>query len=240
MLSKADIHIHTTCSDGLATPEELVDYIVANSDLRVIAVTDHDTTAGGYAAQQHALRLGYHLDVIIGQEVTTDEGDILALFVQATLPTFRSARAAIEAIHHQGGLAIAPSPYSAWDSLGHIVGLGSRIVQLPLDGVEVRHGFPANFMNAHNMARHYRHWCRLLPELGGSDSHSLFTVGQVFTWFPGRSAKDLRAAVARGVTWAGGPAWKLTCMAQRAAPMHPRSYYVGRSTRAPYADGLSG
>lgn len=41
-----DLHMHTTASDGRSTPEELVAEAAARG-LRVIAVTDHDTTAAG-------------------------------------------------------------------------------------------------------------------------------------------------------------------------------------------------
>ncbi|MEZ4557647.1 MAG: hypothetical protein R2851_17670 [Caldilineaceae bacterium] len=55
MFSKADTHMHTTCSDGLVSPEELVDYVAAQTDLRIcIFVTDHDTAEGGLRLQNAA------------------------------------------------------------------------------------------------------------------------------------------------------------------------------------------
>lgn len=56
----ADLHAHTHCSDGIRTPEALVQR-AAERDVRVLAVTDHDTTAGleaaHAAAQTHDIRL---------------------------------------------------------------------------------------------------------------------------------------------------------------------------------------
>jgi predicted metal-dependent phosphoesterase TrpH len=40
--SKTDLHLHTTASDSAATARELLVH-VARTDLRVIAITDHDT-----------------------------------------------------------------------------------------------------------------------------------------------------------------------------------------------------
>ena len=37
-----DLHVHSTCSDGTFTPEELVDYAMEKG-LRAFALTDHDT-----------------------------------------------------------------------------------------------------------------------------------------------------------------------------------------------------
>jgi 3',5'-nucleoside bisphosphate phosphatase len=40
---RADLHMHTTASDGWPTPQELVDHAARRASLDVIAVTDHDT-----------------------------------------------------------------------------------------------------------------------------------------------------------------------------------------------------
>src|SRR6266571_5258954 len=52
--SRADLHMHTNCSDGWPSPAELVDHAIARTDLRVIAVTDHDTLEGALRAVEHA------------------------------------------------------------------------------------------------------------------------------------------------------------------------------------------
>ncbi len=211
--SKADTHLHTAYSDGVATPAELLDYIASYTEVRVIAITDHDTTDGAYVAQAHARRQRLDLDVIIGQEVTTDEGDIIGLFLNATLPQYATALEAVQAIHAQGGLAIAAHPFSYWATATLMQGVGTQIATLPLDGVEVRNGFPTNLVSnpltAWKNRRQSRH-----SELGGSDSHIPFTVGQAFTWFPGRTAEDLQTAIVEGYTSAGGTLWTPTNLAK--------------------------
>jgi predicted metal-dependent phosphoesterase TrpH len=62
-----DLHLHTTASDGRLTPIELVD-LAAASGLRVMAVTDHDTTGAVADAQAHARTRG--LEAISGIEIT--------------------------------------------------------------------------------------------------------------------------------------------------------------------------
>jgi hypothetical protein len=62
-----DLHAHTTASDGLASPEELVAVALA-ADLGAIAVTDHDTVAGVAAATSAAV--GTPLEVIAGVELS--------------------------------------------------------------------------------------------------------------------------------------------------------------------------
>jgi len=65
----ADLHIHTTASDGASTPEEVV-RMAARVKLRAIAITDHDTMEGIAAARQEAdLR---QLEIIEGVELSTE------------------------------------------------------------------------------------------------------------------------------------------------------------------------
>jgi len=54
---KADLHLHTTASDGVHAPEELV-RMAAQRGFDVIAVTDHDSVDGLAAAREAGKRLG--------------------------------------------------------------------------------------------------------------------------------------------------------------------------------------
>ncbi|NTU96245.1 MAG: PHP domain-containing protein [Chlorobiaceae bacterium] len=65
---KADLHIHTKCSDGLFTPEEIVDKAV-RSGLKAISITDHDSVLGIDKAKPLALEKG--LELIPGVEMSS-------------------------------------------------------------------------------------------------------------------------------------------------------------------------
>ncbi len=214
MYSKADTHMHTRFSDGLMSPEETVEIIARQTDIRVIAITDHDTADGAFIAQSHARRLRLPLEVIIGQEFSTVDGDVVGLFLKSTMPKYQTAAQAIEAIHAQGGLAVAVHPFSRWSTLNNMCGLGVKIFDLPLDGVEARNGFPTNFLSNPLTTWLNRHKGQNLAELGGSDSHAPFTVGQSFTWFKGRTADDLRWAIESRTTRAAGSLWTPTSLAR--------------------------
>jgi predicted metal-dependent phosphoesterase TrpH len=66
---RADLHLHSTASDALYTPAQLVD-LARRSGLAAIALTDHDTLAGLPAARQAAA--GTSLEVIAGVEITAE------------------------------------------------------------------------------------------------------------------------------------------------------------------------
>lgn len=206
---KADIHIHTLFSDGLMSPEALIEHVLANTTLDVIAVTDHDTTAGAKVAQAYAKYFQDRtrpLDVIVGTEVTSADGDILALFVHEDLPTKLSAAKTVDLIHQQGGLAIAAHPFSHAPILLRMDGMKGvqhLIETVPFDGVEVRNATPTEFFSNRLTQLNNRFGPRR-AETGGSDGHYLPTVGRAYTCFPGTTAEELRLAIVGGQTRAGG------------------------------------
>lgn len=96
----ADMHIHSTASDGLQTPEEIV-ALALKKGLCAISITDHDTTEGIKPALEAAK--GLPLEVIPGIEINTDymghEIHILGYYfdidnkaLQETLCKIRDAR----------------------------------------------------------------------------------------------------------------------------------------------------
>jgi len=209
MYSKADTHIHSTYSDGLMSPEEIIDHVVNHTDLSVIAITDHETAEGAFIARAYAGQHTPNLEVIIGQECSTKDGDVVGLFLKSSLPSFQTAAQAVEAIHRQGGLAVAVHPFSAWSSLNHLNGVGHLVFELPFDAIEIRNGVPTNIISNPASAWFNRWTGQPRAELGGSDSHVSFTVGQPHTRFPGRSAADFRRAVEERTVQAGGFLWSL-------------------------------
>ena len=64
-----DLHVHSTCSDGTLTPEELVLRGIKN-DLVAFALTDHDTVEGVARAIRKAEELDQHIQVIPGVELS--------------------------------------------------------------------------------------------------------------------------------------------------------------------------
>ena len=210
---KADLHVHTTYSDGSATPMQLVDHVIASTDVTVIAVTDHDEIAGAYIAREYAQGRG--LDVIIGEEISSREGHILAYFIHERIAPGMTASDTIRAIHEQGGIAVAAHPYD-WmvRSLGRY-GLLERAVGIQpewaFDAIETLNSslFPryAN-MTAHRVAQQLG-----LPMIGGSDSHQLRTVGYGYTQYEGQNADDLRTALRYGRTVPAGANWSYTDLA---------------------------
>src|SRR5262249_24117653 len=108
----ADLHIHTTYSDGTGTVENVLAHVQRATTLDVIAITDHDTIEGALRARDLAARAAYRFEVIVGEEISTREGHLLALFLQEPITPDQSIERSIELIHAQGGLAIVAHPFN--------------------------------------------------------------------------------------------------------------------------------
>jgi predicted metal-dependent phosphoesterase TrpH len=91
-----DLHLHTTASDGTLSPSELVAR-ARSAQLTIIAITDHDTTAGSLAARAAAREAGLELIPAIEISAVADGRDVhlLGYFIDlesASLGTFLDAQ----------------------------------------------------------------------------------------------------------------------------------------------------
>lgn len=195
-LGRADMHIHTLASDGTAGAIEILEHVEANLDLDVIAITDHERIDAALAARAIARERGYRVDVVIGEEVTTIGGHLLALWIEEPVKPFRSLRSTIAAIHDQGGMAIPAHPLVPYPLCAQGFMLRRLLEDQPRyrpDAIEAfnpttlgrpMHAQVVQFAERHDLAT-----------VGNSDAHALEAVGAGHTTFPGRSADDLRVAI---------------------------------------------
>ena len=211
---RADIHLHTDTVDGLQTPAALIDYAERETDLDVVAVTDHDEIRGAFAARELAAERNSRLHVITGTEVTTRHGHVLALFVERAFPMLKTIDMTLAAIHEAGGIAIVPHPMS-WltTSIGernlrriHALGDAGRRSGVYFDAIEMLNPSVAGRVAAHR-ARILNRDVLGLPVMAGSDAHASDLIGTAYTTFPGRTASDLRDAFVAGTTRAHGRYW---------------------------------
>ncbi len=205
-MGKADIHVHSACGDGMAAVEEILEYADQKTDLSVIAVTDHDELKGGLLAREVWARGNHRVEVIAGEEVTTLQGHLLALFLEEPVVPLKPLPETLEAIHRQGGLCVIPHPLN-WltRSIGNRAILnvqtrrGSGVYFDAIQMANVAPGSRVKLSTARRLNEERYH----LPEVGGSDAHFLQAVGSAYTVFEGESAEDLRRSILAGTTSGG-------------------------------------
>jgi len=210
--------MHTSFSDGWPSPAGVVDHVVENTDLNVIAVTDHDTIEGALRAADRAARVS-KLQVVIGEEVTSRDGHILALFIEKRVRPGMSAAATVHAIHDQGGLAVAAHPFWRTQRMvrsgGRVHGVGWLAAELDFDAIEVENATPGFYV--FNQMAHRMSLGLGAAEIGSSDAHILDAIGRAYTEFRGRTAADLRKTIERGRTEAGRTRYRAVGLVRYAA-----------------------
>jgi predicted metal-dependent phosphoesterase TrpH len=208
-LGRADLHMHSTYSDGIPTIEQILHTIQHETDLDVIAITDHDTIDGSLHARDLWARGSYRFDYVVGEEVSTSEGHLLALFIEKHIRRGLSMERTIDLVHEQGGLAIVAHPLHRLfrhscqrEVLDRIYGASD----VWLDGIET---WNASFCGiyANRLAMRVNREVYHLPEVGNSDAHTLNAIGRGCTWFEGKNALDVRACIEAGLTAPGGKHW---------------------------------
>jgi len=103
------VHAHSRHSyDGVGEPGELVEEAL-RLGVHALAITDHDSWQGAREAAEYARARAKPLLVIPGAEVFTDQGDVLALFVEED-PGPRFALELCDAVRAAGGLTVLPHP----------------------------------------------------------------------------------------------------------------------------------
>lgn len=200
----ADLHVHTDFSDGADSPRDVLKR-ARQTELDVIAITDHDSIDGAILAWELAVRSRIGPEVIVGEEVSSRDGHILALFIKRLVPAGLSASETVAAIQEQGGIAIAAHPYWRHElngGRGWVYSVGDEIRTVPFDAVEVMNGgFTPSMIKANaRAARTAREL--LMTEVGGSDAHVSHAVGWAYTLFPGNTARALGDCIIKGQTQA--------------------------------------
>jgi predicted metal-dependent phosphoesterase TrpH len=173
-----DLHCHTSASfDSLSDPVKVVRAAAARG-LTHLIVTDHDRIDGALRARDAAPD---GLTVIVGEEIRTAEGDLIAAFLESPIPPGSSAADSIAAVRAQGGLIGIPHPFDRFR--GSLL-RDARMAALAslVDWVETHNARIVGGGNdrATAFALEYD-----LPGVAVSDAHTIVEVGVAYSAMTG-------------------------------------------------------
>jgi len=195
--SLADLHCHTSASfDSLSKPEQVA-RTAGERGLTHLAITDHDRIEGALRARDAAPA---GLLVIIGQEVRTTTGDLIALYVDKPIRPGLAPYEAAQAVHDQGGVVGLAHPFDRFRSGAGRKGWEGELERVipELDYVEAwnarliagdGNSRAAEFAKEHGLAG-----------VAASDAHTIMEVGVAYTILDGPidTPEQFRAALAAG------------------------------------------
>jgi hypothetical protein len=109
--SKTVFHLHTKYSqDSFLEPSAIIDILV-KANIDNVIITDHNSIRGAKEAKQYArTKYDNKINVIIGEEVYTDIGDIIGFPLKEEIQDYDHIKV-IDKIKNQGGFVCIPHPY---------------------------------------------------------------------------------------------------------------------------------
>lgn len=168
-----DLHSHTLWSKDCLSKFETIIRLCRQRSIHKIAITDHNTAEGALAMRELAPDL-----IIVGEEIMTTEGEILAYFVTESVPAGLSPNETIRRLRDQGAVISVSHPFDrlrkgAWgqDAL-------TRIIDA-VDAIEI---FNARCLYAddNQQALDFAHKHNKIGT-AGSDAHSSPEYGRAMT-----------------------------------------------------------
>lgn len=187
-----EFHCHTMASkDSLTKPKDLIATARRRGIDRLI-ITDHNTTAGAMEAKNLDPEL-----VIVGEEIMTTKGEILAAYVAEEIPAGLSPQEVLKRLRDQGAFISVSHPFDSMRAGGWKESDLLEILPL-VDAIEVynsrcmRNSFN---LEAHSFAEKYD-----IPGTVGSDAHAAFEVGRsLLQLAPFHGPDELRQVIRAGV-----------------------------------------
>jgi len=200
MTFKVDLHIHTCASkDSAVRPADAI-RAAKRRGLDRICITDHNRIDGALVAKEIAPEF-----VIVGEEILTTHGEILAFFVSEWVPPFLSHLETLDRLETQGAVISVSHPFDR-----HRHPWNDEMLEAILSRLDAVEGLNARSLHAHdNQLSQEFAAMHNLPMTAGSDAHTTVEIGAAYLEMPGfTSAEEFRAGLA-GSTIHGrlSPAW---------------------------------
>lgn len=202
-MMKVDLHCHTEASYDCTTPIVAIPDRCRARGLRIQAITDHNEIWGAQKmkaqVEEEARKQGRDLTIIVGEEVTTTEGEIIGLFLHERIEAGLQPEEAVEQIKAQGGLVLLPhgfDPLKRWR-------LKPEARERIAHDIDIVETFNARISRPRwNQAA--VDWCKERGVLmsAGSDAHTPADVGSAWVELPRlpiRGPQDLLKALEGGV-----------------------------------------
>ncbi len=197
---KVDLHMHTCVSkDGALQPAEVI-RIAKRKGLDRICITDHNAIDGALVAKQIDPEF-----VIVGEEILTEYGEILAFFVSEWVPPRLSPQETLARLQAQGAVISVSHPFDQ-----HRSGWTETMLETMLPQLDAIEAF-----NARSLRPSYNEKARAfaaahaLPTTAGSDAHTGLEIGAAYLEMPAfTTAEEFRAGLPQArIHGRLSPAW---------------------------------
>ena len=176
MFFKLETHVHTKYSYDSIMPFWLLYLKCRFLSINYIAITEHNNLVGANKFREYCRKRGNKINVIIGEEIMTTEGEIIGLFLKNEIAAGLPPDITIKRILEQEGIVYIPHPYDLkrWKTV-----LKEYVIEEnknDIHCIEIHNG--RNISTEYDeeqgkIAERYQ----ILPVIG-SDAHTIFEIGR--------------------------------------------------------------
>src|SRR5680860_1194194 len=173
----ADLHMHTQYSKDSSSSVEAVLATAREVGLGAIAVTDHNAIEGALLARELA---GDDLIVIVAEEIMTQQGEVIGLFIEELIPKGHTFDETLSMIKEQGGLVYVPHPFDRLRTTPSYRVMVDNLHRIDvIETFNARNMLPQFNLTAERFAAKYN-----VAAGAGSDSHVLPGLGTAMLRMP--------------------------------------------------------
>lgn len=171
---RAEFHTHTRFSKDSILNKFFILLMLKLKKIKLIAITDHNEVKGAIKYQKFLKK--FNIDVIVGEEVMTDSGEIIGLFLNKTIEPLQSPEQTVKQIKVQNGIVYLPHPYD--EKRYKTVLKEEKQIKLKdkIDFIEIHNG--RNISEKYSDKQKDIQQKLMITPIIGSDAHTFIELGR--------------------------------------------------------------
>lgn len=191
---RAEFHVHTRYSKDSILNKYFILMMCKIKKIKLIAITDHNEVAG--ALKYSAFLKKHNIDVIVGEEIMTDSGEIIGLYLNKKIESNLSVKETIKLIREQNGLVYLPHPYDEKRSKTVLKSEEQMNNKASFDFIEIHNGrnIKKEFSDKQELIQKNIGATRII----GSDAHTFFELGRNYILMDYDGKDNLKTNIENG------------------------------------------
>ena len=191
---KAEFHVHTRYSNDSILNKYFILFMCKLKKIKLLAITDHNEIQGALKYKDFFCK--HKIEVIVGEEIMTECGEIIGLYLNKKIEANLSVGETIRQIKEQNGLIYLPHPYDE-----------KRYKTVLDEKQQLRYKEYFDFVEIHNgrnvsekFDRQQEKIQKKLEVIGivGSDAHTFFELGRNYMLINYNGKEGLSESIKNG------------------------------------------